>query len=147
MGETRHGRYLEQRERQFRAGARLLAAVTLLVASSCAANVALFGAGMRDFRFAFSRIHVDPIVQSAGSILPWLLVASAVVLAATVVAQHRWLGPALGAWLTALIITVATVWAYSLPGQVDFASFFTLMATTIGAVLYWAVRRFGAPAA
>ena len=147
MGETRHSRYLEHQEAQVRAGVRLLAAVGLLVASWFAASFALFGGGMRELRATFARVSLDPRIVSASSVLPWLLIGSAVVLAGTLITRHRWLWPALGAWLTALVLTTATVWAYSLPDELDFATFFTIASTALGAVFYWVVRRFGAPAA
>ena len=146
MGEMR-SRYREQREAQFQAGARVLAAFGLVLTSWFAASLALFGGGMRELRAAFSRISFDPSISSASSVFPWLLVASAVALAGALITRHRWLWPALGAWLTALAITTATVWAYSLPDEVDWAAFFTIAATFLGAVFYWTVRRFGSPAA
>jgi hypothetical protein len=147
VGEMPRSRYLEQQEAQFRTGARVLAAIGLLLSSWFAASFALFGGGMRELRATFSRISLDPRIVSASSVLPWLLIGSAVVLAGTLITKHRWLWPALGAWLTALVLTTATVWAYSLPDEVDFATFFTIASTALGAVFYWAVRRFGAPAA
>ena len=147
MGEMRRSRYLARQEAQFRAGIRLLAAVCLLVASWFAASLALFGGGMHELRAAFSRISLDPRIVTASSVLPWILIGSAVVLAGTLITGHRWRWPALGAWITALALTTATVWAYSLPDEVDWATFFTIAATALGAVFCWTVRRFGAPAA
>jgi hypothetical protein len=147
VGEMRRSRYLAQQDAQVRAGARLLVAIGLLLTSWFAASLALFGGGMRDLRAALSRISLDPWIVSASSLLPWLLVGSAVGLAATLITRHRWLWSTLGAWLTALVLTTATVWAYSLPGEVDFATFFSIAAIALGVVFYWAVRRFGAPGA
>ena len=147
MGEMPRSRYLERQEAQFWAGARLLVAIGLLLSSWFAASLALFGGGMRELRATFSRISLDPTIVSASSVLPWLLIGSAVVLAATLITRHRWLWHALGAWLASLVITTATVWAYSLPDQVDWATFFTIAAIVLAAGFYWAVRRFGAPAA
>jgi hypothetical protein len=143
----RRSRYLEQQEAQFRTGARVLAAIGLLLTSWFAASLVLFGGGMRELRAAFARLSLDPRIVSASSVLPWLLIGSAVVLAGALITRHRWLWPALGAWLTALVLTTATVWAYSLPDEADFATFFTVATSALGAVFYWAVRRFGAPAA
>ena len=147
VGELPRSRYLEQKEAQFRTGARILAAIGLLLGSWFAASLALFGGAMRDLRTTFSRISLDPLIISASSVLPWLLVGSAVVLAGILITRHRGLWPALGAWLTALVLTTATVWAYSVPDEVDWATFFTIAAIALGGVSYWAVRRFGAPAA
>jgi len=147
VGEMPRSRYRERQEAQFRAGARVLAAIGLLISSWFAASLALFGGGVRALRATFSRIATDPPTGSASAVLPWLLIGSAVVLAATLITRHRWLWPALGAWLASLVLTTATVWAYSLPDEVDWATFFTIAAVALGTVFYWAVRRFGAHAA
>lgn len=145
-GEVPRSRFRERQEQQVRAGFRLITAAGLVLLSSCAAGYALFFAGMRGLRVTLSG-RPDDVLLSAATVPPWLLVICAVVLAITLIPRHRWIWPALGAWLTALTLTAVGVWAYSVPNESDIAIFFTAIATALGAAVYWAVQRFGAPAA
>ncbi|HJU69003.1 MAG TPA: hypothetical protein VJ650_12265 [Gemmatimonadaceae bacterium] len=141
MGDIPRSRFLERQEQQVRAGIRLIAAAGLLLVSSFVAGLALFGAAMRGLRVPSSE-RPDDTLLSAATVPPWLLVICAVVLGVALILQHRWVWPALGAWLTALTLTAAAVWAYSASDAYGFALFYTLIAVPLGAVGYWLVARF-----
>ena len=146
-GEIPRSRFLERQEQQFRAGARLLGAAALLLASFCVAGFVLFAVSMRGFGDALVGRRTESAMLSAASVPPWLLIGATVALAVIFIAQHRWLWPALGAWLAALALTTAAAWVYYVPHDARFATLFTAVPTALGAAVHWAVRRFGPPAA